>query len=546
MILDKQTPKITPPTHPQDHIFRASQGSSQPWHAPPPSLGKRSKTPGDSKRRALLPRYRKLTGWPSLTIDLDRPRHWRNLIFVFAGLVLIGAIVPIGGFTVYQYTNSAEFCGSVCHPMESVFLHYERSPHANVKCTECHIGPGLLPFVKAKIAGTRELYALSTNTYSRPIQSPVHDLRPARETCEECHIPTSFKDNIIKTVAHYENDEANTPVQSTLILKMDGWQDSTGKSAGIHWHTTNQVYYIVADEQRQSISWMGVQQDDGSLKEFYARDTLTMPTSFVDEARANGEVRLMDCIDCHNRTAHLIPPPEVIVDKTISAGLISTDLPYIKAKAVQVLTSKYASEAEAFEAIYGLEDFYRLNYPEVYANYRSELDAAIAELEKIYSDTNFLDMELDWQTNPNNERHSASLGCFRCHDDNHIVIDSAGDEQESVSAKCNLCHTVPIVGRGDDILVEAPVIVGVVPDSHTDFSWTVEHRTMTEVEEQDCYSCHGQGFCNNSACHNLSHPPDMLYAHANECRRTGDQICRTCHQDVLCDRCHSGNISANH
>ena len=431
--------------------------------------------------------------------------------------------------------------------MESVYLHYERSPHANVKCTDCHIGPGMLPFVKAKIAGTRELYALATDSYSRPIKSPVHNLRPARETCEECHIPTSFTDNIIKTAIHYDNDEANTRVQSTFILKMGGWQGSTGKSEGIHWHITNKVYYITADEQRQSVLWMGVQQEDGSLKEFYARDMLNMSwDSYVDKARANGEVRSMDCIDCHNRTAHLIPTPKVLVDEVIDAGLISTNLPYIKAKAMQVLTTAYATKAEAYEAIYGLADFYRLNYPEVYANYRPELDAALVELEKIYSDTHFPDMELTWQTNPNNERHNVFPGCFRCHDDKHVTIDSAGNEQESVSAKCNLCHTVPIVGRGDDMLIEAPVIVGAVPDSHADFRWTIEHRTVTEVGQQNCYNCHGQGFCNNSICHNLSHPPDMSFTHADECRKTGNQACRTCHQDVLCSRCHSGKISDNH
>jgi hypothetical protein len=124
-------------------------------------------------------------------------------------------------------------------------------------------------------------------------------------------------------------------------------------------------------------------------------------------------------------------------------------------------------------------------------------------------------------------------------------VDPAGNEVEVISVKCNLCHTVPIVGRGDDLLFEAPVIVGAIPASHSDFRWTIEHRSVTEDEKQDCYTCHGQGFCSNAACHNLSHPPDMLFTHADIYRETGNQVCYTCHQDVLCSRCHPGGIVAN-
>ncbi len=504
--------------------------------------------PTEEAAQPVLPetRRRGWFRWPSFTIDLNRPRHRLAVLFSFIGLILIGVVFLVSGLKTYAYTESAEFCGTVCHPMGSEFVRYERSPHANVECAKCHIGPGASFFVKSKIDGLRQVYAVLVNSYSRPIKSPVHDLRPARETCEECHAPTTFKDNIIKTIVHYDNDEANTPVQSTLILKMGGWQESTGVSEGIHWHITNPVYYIPADEQRQVILWVGVEQPDGSLKEFYARDMLNMAwTSFVEEARAEGKMRRMDCIDCHNRTAHFIPPPEVTVDQAISAGLISRDLPYIRAKAVEVLKAEYPDKTEAYAAIDGLADFYRVGYPEVYANRRSEIYAALAELKRIYADTNFPDMGVNWQTNPNNEWHTPFPGCFRCHDGKHVAVDPAGNEIEIISVKCNLCHTVPIVGRGDDMLVEAPVIVGDVPASHSDFRWTIEHRTVTETEREECYSCHGKGFCTNEACHNLSHPPDMLFTHADEYRKKGNQVCYTCHQDILCSRCHPGGIVTN-
>jgi len=327
--------------------------------------------PAKKRRRPLFRRptfkglRRRLLRWPTITVDLNRARHRHILFFSFVCLLVIGIFFLVGSYQTYNYTESAEFCGTVCHPMQAEFVRYKRSPHANVDCATCHIGEGTSFFVKSKITGIAQVFSVLGDTYPRPVKGPVYNLRPARETCEECHTPTSFKDNIIKTINHYADDEANTPVRSNLILKMGGWQESTGVSEGIHWHITNPVYFITADEQRQVVLWVGVEQEDGSLKEYFARDMLNMAwTSFVEEARENGEMRLMDCIDCHNRTAHVIPAPEVMVDNAITTGLISTGLPYIRSKAVEVLSPAYTSQTEAHTAIEGLLDFYRVGYPE--------------------------------------------------------------------------------------------------------------------------------------------------------------------------------------
>lgn len=204
-----------------------------------------------------------------------------------------------------------------------------------------------------------------------------------------------------------------------------------------------------------------------------------------------------------------------------------------------------SSTAEAYDAIDGLMDFYRVGYPQIYAQRRADIEAALAELKRIYVNTSFPELGLNWQTNPNNERHTPFPGCFRCHDGKHVSVNKAGEEIEVISVKCNLCHTVPIVSRGSDLLVEAPVIVGPIPESHSDFRWTVEHRSVTFEEEAECYVCHGQAFCANKVCHEVSHPPDMLYTHAAEYRKQGNQVCYTCHQNVLCSRCHPGGIVEN-
>ncbi|MFQ5400927.1 MAG: cytochrome c3 family protein [Anaerolineae bacterium] len=497
---------------------------------------------------------RRLLRWPDVTIDLSQPRHQRAVLIAFTLLIIASSAFAYGNYRIYEYTESSEFCGTACHTMAPEFARYESSPHANVACVECHIGPGASFFVKSKIDGLRQVIAVLTDSYSRPIKSPVHNLRPARETCETCHTPTSFKDNIIKTIIHYDNDAENTRIQSTLILKMGGWQESTGISQGIHWHTTTPVYYIAADEQRQVILWVGVEQPDGTLKEYFARDMLNMAqTDFVEQAFEKGEVREMDCIDCHNRTAHYVPSPQESVDEAISANQISRELPFIRSKAVDVLSASYGSKADAYDAIEQIAEFYGVKDLSEEAVQSSEwlisrnamLATSLDTIKQIYDETHFPEMGQNWETNPNNARHTPFLGCFRCHDGKHASVDDNGREVETISVKCNLCHTVPIVGRGDELLVESPVIAGATPDSHADFRWTIEHRSVTDADKQECYQCHGQGFCNNGVCHNLSHPPDMLFTHAEEYRVRGDQVCYTCHQNILCSRCHPGGIVRN-
>lgn len=500
-------------------------------------------------RKTQQEKEKKQRRWPVVMLDMSKPADRLKLVLFFLGMGVFALMLFAGGVKGYQYTESTEFCGTVCHTMYPQAARHELSPHANVHCADCHIGPGADAFVKSKIEGARELYAMVTDTYHRPIKSPVKNLRPAREICEECHSPTTFKDNIVKIIRHYDDDKANTSIQTTLILKMGGKQTNSGViKDGIHWHVSSEVYYIALDDQRQVIAWVGVRQADGSLKEYFSRDLAGMgQTAFVEQARAEGNVRMLDCIDCHNRTAHYIPYPAQAVDNAITDGLISSDLPFIRAKAVEILEDAYATQDEAFAAIDGLNEYYAIQKITMVSNGQKEnlVADAIATLKDLYTTTNYPDMNLTWDSNPNNERHNPSLGCFRCHADTHVVIDGKGGG-ETISADCNLCHTVPIVGKGDQLLVEAPVIVGDLPPSHADFSWTVQHRGVTEAQKLECYQCHGQAFCNNGVCHNLSHPEDMLFTHAAELRNQADeQTCYACHQNVTCARCHPAGIIQN-
>jgi hypothetical protein len=249
----------------------------------------------------------------------------------------------------------------------------------------------------------------------------------------------------------------------------------------------------------------------------------------------------MDCIDCHNHS-----PPSLaaqIGGQGHQDGLIARA--HIRSKAVAVLSESYASNEEALKAIDALGQGYANGSGLLFSPFAGPAKVALAvdAIKTIYSTTVFPEMKLDWKVNPNNEKHTPSLGCYRCHDGEHVLAGTSGEGEVTVSVECNTCHTVPITGRGMEMLFEAPVVIGAAPDSHKDYSWTVEHRSVTEDQKLECYQCHGQGFCNNGACHNLSHPADMYtMRRVSKNRRPGCYL----PQDLLCIRCHPGRNQKPH
>ncbi len=76
--------------------------------------------------------------------------------------------------------------------------------------------------MKSKLDGAWQLVSVAFDLYPRPVPTPLHDLRPARETCEQCHWPTKFVGDKLRVIKHYEEDEANTELTTALLLKVGG------------------------------------------------------------------------------------------------------------------------------------------------------------------------------------------------------------------------------------------------------------------------------------------------------------------------------------
>ncbi|HKO60404.1 MAG TPA: NapC/NirT family cytochrome c [Pyrinomonadaceae bacterium] len=387
----------------------------------------------ERRRRRRFPQS-DIAAYPK--IDLNDPRQ-RRVAFTLLGLSVVFVFMSaFGSYRAYEYTESVEFCGQACHTvMKPEFVAFQAMSHAKIRCVDCHVGHGAESYARSKLSGARQLYALAFNNYSKPIETPVHNMRPANQTCEQCHWPSKFYGAQLKTFNHYAYDEQNSLRQTRMLISVGGGNPDSGPLAGIHWHMNlaNEISYIATDKQRQVIPWIRVKDREGNVTEYYDR---VRPLSA--EQIATAEKRRMDCIDCHNRPAHAYLPPDLALDQSFAAGNLDPALPYLKRQAVEALNKPYATEDEALKTIaVNLDNFYRSYYTDMYRDNGDSVRGAISEIQRIYRTYFFPEMKTNWETHPNNIGHLYSSGCFRCHDGEHVS--STG---KVISNDCNICHTV--------------------------------------------------------------------------------------------------------
>jgi len=342
------------------------------------------------------------------------------------------AILGAASVAMLHFMDSPRFCGTACHSvMNPEWTTYQASPHARVACVECHVGEGVGALVDSKLNGAWQVVSATLDLYERPIPTPVHQLRPARETCEKCHWPEKFYGSRLVDRVTYTDDESTTPRHTTLDLKIDAGPTGDG---GVHWHVdpANQVRYASAGDRRQTMLWVEARQPNGTVRRFVNRRLTDVSGS---ESRVE---RVMDCVDCHNRATHVYQSPERAVDESLRLGRIDPSLPFIRREAVAALTGGYPSAEAATEGIRaGLESFYRRNYPDRASAWIDSIEAAAAELASIWSRNVHPGMEIEWGAYPSFLGHRESSGCFRCH--TRDLQDEAGTW---ISDECTLCHSI--------------------------------------------------------------------------------------------------------
>src|SRR5512146_22419 len=289
-----------------------------------------------------IERQRRRTRAPSIPryphIDLNNPQQRSAFAFFVSFAVVFVALSAAGSYRAYEFTDSVQFCGQLCHTvMNPEFVAYSQSPHARVGCVDCHVGPGAGWYVRSKLSGAYQVYAVTFNKYPKPIPTPVENLRPAQQTCEQCHWPRKFYGAQLKVFYHYGSDEKNTPRQIRMLINTGGGDPATGAPSGIHWHRniSNEITYVASDRQRQVIPWVQVKDQSGRVTVYQSKDKLLKP-----EQIASLPKRRMDCVDCHNRPTHIYPAPDHSVDEALVAKRLDPTLPFIKQQAVAVLSAE--------------------------------------------------------------------------------------------------------------------------------------------------------------------------------------------------------------
>ncbi|OGO09413.1 MAG: hypothetical protein A2Y61_05715, partial [Chloroflexi bacterium RBG_13_60_13] len=379
---------------------------------------------------------------PALRIDFEDPRHVRAVVFFGVSTVIILAVLGASAYRAVEFMDSPTFCGDICHKvMAPQYETYKESPHAEVACTYCHIGPGANWYVQSKLSGARQVLATLLGTYPTPISAPIENLRPSRDTCEDCHWRERAYGLRLRVFHYYLADKDNTLELFPLVFRVGTGGD---QARGVHWHTSARVWYRPATEDRQVIAWVGLEEEGEIVKEFINPD--------LEAGSPELPKRLMDCIDCHNRAAHDIRSPADLVDDALASGRLDPSLPYLKRQSLRLLkASEPDPDARELEALWTdewfqqLADFYEENYPEVAREKADSIQRAISELKRISEEVIYPGMNSTWRTYPENLGHPGAgkgdPGCFRCHG---ALVEVGTDEpivgSEKGLTRCLACH----------------------------------------------------------------------------------------------------------
>jgi hypothetical protein len=497
----------------------------------------------ESRRRRRLGAVEAL---PFPTLDLNNPRHRKRFGVILTGGCLLGILFAFVNYNAYLFTDSNTFCGKLCHTvMKPEYAAYLNGPHARVPCVDCHVGAGVSWYVKAKISGVPQVFATIFRTYSRPIPVPIKSLRPARETCDECHWPQKFYGAQLLQIPYFRHDEKNTAEQMSLLVKTGGGIPELGESAGIHWHmiTRNKVYFRATDPQLQQIPWIKVVLPEGAEMVYEDKEA-----NISRKELEKLPVHLMDCMHCHNRPSHMFQTPERAVDNAIEGGSISRKLPWIKKLAVEGLLKKYKDRQSAHQGLRGtIEDYYTEHDPEVLRNQADEVNQAIDAITTIFDRSVFFTMKVNWATYPNDIGHRNWPGCFRCHDGHHV-----SQSGKVLTRSCTVCHTLPQRG---------PLMpLGAFAPSSTEpwHMWPLQGKHAQIL----CSLCHRAGYpvskdC--ALCHKISTSAPMMSMACSACHLREAEThpmlsCKSCHRSpkglhknsghstLSCSTCHRPHI----
>jgi hypothetical protein len=122
-----------------------------------------------------------------LTPVIDRKIAIRRAGVFFAVMTIANVIIASqASYRAVEHMDSVQFCGQTCHVMQPEFTAHLAPPHQAVSCASCHIAPGASGWLRGKMAGTKQMLAVTFNTFPRPIESGLESNRlvSSADSCE--------------------------------------------------------------------------------------------------------------------------------------------------------------------------------------------------------------------------------------------------------------------------------------------------------------------------------------------------------------------------
>ena len=426
-------------------------------------------------------------------------------IIAVGGVALVAGVIVLGsaGITGWEYSNSDSFCANTCHGVhpEEPYAH-QLSHHANVDCVECHIGRvSTFSAMGEKFGHFTHAWSFLVG-YERPLTAP--SFKGAQDSCEGCHTREPHSYNIVKNEKRFSTDRRNSETTLTMTLRLKDREFSDEDRRGVNWHASGAIRFIPTDPQHLDIRWVEATLPDGS-KRLY--EDVRNPLSA--EEIESGSVHVMDCSDCHNRAGHPFPNPEEEVDAALIDGRLDPDLPFIKARMVDLLEREFSAPEEAADLVHEAWEAYKTEFPEIedrapdaWASARLFLEDRSEFLEELLVRRRFVSDAVSWRSFPDHLGHKLDPGCFRCH--NGRLQSEAGTP---ITSNCTNCHSIPLVTRRNlvpDYFLS--LVDRKKPESHADPAFIARHMLLVSEE---CSACHEQtrfgandrSYCANSGCH---------------------------------------------
>ena len=261
--------------------------------------------------------------------------------------------------------ESTPFCGAACHTvMEPEYTTYRRSPHARVKCVECHIGEGAGWFVKSKLSGSWQLVSVAFNLYPRPIPRPRP--QPAPRARDLRAVPLAATSSWATASRSTRTSPRTRPTPREDRAPGEGRRPAGGPQPGHPLARRPRPRRCATARTRSARRSTRSRWWRRTARRRAARSPAAADTPEGEGAPSGGRWTASTATTGRPTST---ATPEHEIDDALLDRRIDPALPFVRREGLKALQAEYPSHEAARAGIAkAIADFYRQSYPQVAAD----------------------------------------------------------------------------------------------------------------------------------------------------------------------------------